>query len=674
MDLVRAATILLALSVGVAPALPLPDPDAPPTPGPARAVPWSSSAVVLIAQVYPSAVRDDEFVVLENPGVAAVDLAGWSLSDGEGAVTFPPDTILPPGGRIVAAQNATSYAEDLLEPADFAWEAGPVRLDGGVLRLANAGDEVVLNDPLGRPVDVYVYGNSAYGGAGWTGPPARAPGRGEPAVRAEDGGRLIDRDAAADWDGLRSYRIGQSRFRSDDILGSAATHAVVSPDDGRGLVLSFLDSASESLEVASYTLTSEAIASVLAHAARRGVRVRVLLDGSPVGGLDETARGVAAELAGFGAEVRWLRGDDDVVKRYRYLHAKYAIVDATRVLVSSENLGDAGFPAPNEGGNRGWTVLVEDATLAGSLRTVFEEDFDPRRRDSVAVDPAPPRAARDDRPPPWSSKAPTAGRARLLIGPDTSLDLQGILGLLASARNRIGIEAFYLEETWRDAPNPFLEAAFHAARRGVAVRILLDGSWWNDDPDAEGNDDVVERLNARAAAEGLPLEARLVTPYGRVDRVHNKGVVVDGTTVLVSSMNWALGSATENREIGLILEDPALAARFEAALQADWERAAGSGFRIDDPAVVAVLYGSVAAASVLSLRKLRGTSKRLRFPVRMGLRARPGLLRRGAREVRLLPVELVAEPRPGARGGRGTRRRRGAARGHRRRRRGHRHA
>src|SRR3989442_849967 len=139
---------------------------------------------------------------------------------------------------------------------------------------------------------------------------------------------------------------------------------------------------------------------------------------------------------------------------------------------------------------------------------------------------------------------------------------------------------------WGDIPSPFLEAAFAAARRGVTVRILLDGSWASVEADSGTNDDVLERINRRATDQRLPLEVRLLEPRGSIERLHNKGAVVDGRAVLVSSMNWALGSATENREVGLILDDPVLARTFEISFDADWDGRPTSGvdaWRLEDP-------------------------------------------------------------------------------------------
>ncbi len=384
----RSAAALLFVAILLASGLPLPgrgaDAGSPPPPPAAPLFPSELGPGVLLTHIYPNAARDDEFVELANFGPAAVDLSGWSLTDREAAATFPPGTVLAPSTRIVATRNATSYAEDVRRPADFTYDQGDApRMGGEVLRLADGGDEVLLADAAGATVDAYVYGASAYAGSGWSGPPAAAPGKGEVAARTASEDGELDHDAAGDWDGVRAYRLGQSAFDPPALEIAAVPAVVLSPEDGRGPLLSFLASADRTLEVAVYTLTSEAIDAVLVDRARSGVRVRVLLEGAPVGGIDEDERHVVSDLLAAGAQVRCLSSVADAVKRYRYLHAKYAIVDGEAIVVSSENFGDSGFPASGEPGNRGWSVIVEDRALAGQLWEVFEEDFDPSRADSV---------------------------------------------------------------------------------------------------------------------------------------------------------------------------------------------------------------------------------------------------------------------------------------------------
>src|SRR2546425_5071895 len=384
---------------------------------------------------------------------------------------FPVGSILPAGGRLLVTRNATAYAEDTLGAADFTLGAGEARLmEGDVLRLADAGDEVVLVDSGGTVVDVYAWGDSSYAGAGWTGRAAERTGRGEVAVRAPDGdGAWIDRDTADDWEGLRHHRLGQSAFDPGPMELRGASTAVLSPDAGDIPLLRLLGSARATIEVGVYTFQSERIGSVLSAAAERGVLVRVLLDGSPVGGVEDDEHRVLGGLLAAGVEVRWLVGAPDVVKRYRYLHAKYAIVDGRVLWIGSENFGNAGFPADREG-NRGWSVIVDDPNLSDLLRNVFEADFDPRRPDSVPAHeamikplPSPPPLV------PWSAPPASAPRAaRIVLAPDTSLDPEGILGFFASAKRRLSIEAFYLDEVWRGTPNPVFQGAVPAGRGGGA--------------------------------------------------------------------------------------------------------------------------------------------------------------------------------------------------------------
>src|SRR5207245_982720 len=394
------------------------------------------------------------------------------------------------------------------------------------------------------------------------------------------------------------------------------------------------------VEGAVYTFTSERIASVLAAAAERGVQVRVLLDGAPVGGIEAAEHRVVGGLLVAGVEVRWLAGGPDIVKRYRDLEANYAVVDARAAWIGSENFGEAGFPEERRG-NRGWSVIAEDEGVASALRIVFEADFDVRRRDSIAAMETTPQRLPllppvAERP---SAAAASGQSARLVLAPDTALDTDGILGLFASAAHRLSIEAFYLDDVWRGRPNPFLEAAFAAAHRGVSVRILLDGSWASVEAQGGASEDVRAGVNGRARNESVSLEARLLVPHGPIERLHNKGAVVDGRAVLVPSMNRALGSATENREVGLIVEDPNLAATFEAAFDADWDGRSTSGidaWRFEDPRALVALYAFVAVASAVSLRKLSARATDIKPRARVRTRGASGARLRSRRaEVRL---------------------------------------
>jgi phosphatidylserine/phosphatidylglycerophosphate/cardiolipin synthase-like enzyme len=71
-----------------------------------------------------------------------------------------------------------------------------------------------------------------------------------------------------------------------------------------------------------------------------------------------------------------------------------------------------------------------------------------------------------------------------------------------------------------------------------------------------------------------------------IEKVHNKGVIVDDTRVLVSSINWNSNSPNFNREAGLIIDHPQVAMYFKQVFDDDWAPAVRG--RDDSPDVVRI--------------------------------------------------------------------------------------
>ncbi len=552
----------------------------------------------LIAEVFYDAVRDDEYVVVANPASTAVDLSGWRLTDREGTIEFPAMAILAGGARAVVARNATSYAEDTLDEAEYTYGAGDVRgmtVVGRIPQLNNDGDEVLLLDPTGAVIDAFVYGSSPYSEDGWGGTAAGRVPKGKRGVRASSGGGFVDTDTATDWDSLRSYGLGQSElpFRRFEIDGTAS--GFLSPDESLPALQALLDRATSSIHASLYTLTNPMLGESLRGAAVRGLDVRLLLEGGPVGGIDEREWELASRITTAGGSVRFLVDDVDrgTFARYRFLHAKYAVIDARTVVAGSENWGEHGYPSAGRTGNRGWQLAIDDLDLAAYFEDLFRQDFDPRRRDSVPLSEFSPNLyVSNDTASNETYRFPIpsshhSGRFAVtpVVAPDHALRGDALLGLLASATETLEVEAFYVSKTWGMGPDLYLEAAIEAARHGVRVRILLDGTWYNvegDDP--VDNDDTVAYVNGIARREGLPLEAKVIDADSRgLSKVHNKGVLVDGRVAFVSSLNWNRNAVTNNREVGLIVEGGEIVEPFRAAFEHDWSEGGRPGF---DPAEV----------------------------------------------------------------------------------------
>jgi phosphatidylserine/phosphatidylglycerophosphate/cardiolipin synthase-like enzyme len=58
--------------------------------------------------------------------------------------------------------------------------------------------------------------------------------------------------------------------------------------------------------------------------------------------------------------------------------------------------------------------------------------------------------------------------------------------------------------------------------------------------------------------------------------VHNKGIVVDGAAVLVSSQNWSADGTLHNRDAGVIIYHQDAAQYFQQVFLHDWENLAAA--------------------------------------------------------------------------------------------------
>lgn len=68
------------------------------------------------------------------------------------------------------------------------------------------------------------------------------------------------------------------------------------------------------------------------------------------------------------------------------------------------------------------------------------------------------------------------------------------------------------------------------------------------------------------------MNAIVMSEDDEVSKLHNKGVIVDGEHVLISSINWGDSAPTRNREMGLILSSSEVTAPFMAGWHRDWIR------------------------------------------------------------------------------------------------------
>lgn len=280
----------------------------------------------------------------------------------------------------------------------------------------------------------------------------------------------------------------------------------VEPEDGRAPILDEIGAAREEVTLQIYLISDNEIIDALAAAAARGVHVRVLLEEHPFGGGGGQPE-TFARLEAAGIDIRWSN------PAFRFSHVKTFTIDRRVAIVMNQNLTWSSFAQNRELG----VVTTRPDDVATAL-ALFEADWE--------------RAAE---PPPGP----------LVVSPTNSRAV--LLDLIGGAERSLDIYA----EVIRD--QEFVDALAAAARRGVAVRIVM----------SKGDERQTETLRA-LADEGVGV--RLVSDI----YIHAKLFLADGARAFVGSQNMTATSLDQNREIGIVIDDPAGIARISRAFATDW--------------------------------------------------------------------------------------------------------
>jgi uncharacterized repeat protein (TIGR01451 family) len=536
----------------------------------------------------------DEAIALRNLTDYPIALDGWQLSNNS-TTTIPPGVTLPPNSLFWLARNQAAFSRQFGFAPDLVLSSWPI--------LGNNGGTIVLRDAENNIIDVLVYKQGNTLQEGWVGP-AVEPYRvgtlfgeeGQILYRMRDqatGLPVPDTDSAADWaqstwDVINGRKIQYAGWELDRfffpyvVTETAVITLSIAPDNSFDTLVSFIDSAQHTITIESMTFEHVGIANALVTASQRGVSVTLLLDGTPPGGYTNQGRYVCQQVELAGGACYYMASDQQnrVRSRYRFLHAKFILVDGQRVLISTENLSPASHPDDDKTdgtlGRRGLMLLTDAPGVVAHVQAVFDHDRYYRPIDIHRWHPTHPVYG----PPPthFVPITETGGvgyRVRypetavfqgtfsfeLVQAPENTLrDSDALLGLVnrAGAGDSVLVQQLTERPYWGTStsnptgdPNPRLETYLAAARRGASVHLLLD-SYFDTASAPNSNAATCLYVAAIAETEQLDLSCAVTNPTGL--GLHNKMVLVQAAGqgyIHLGSINGTEQSNKGNRELAI---------------------------------------------------------------------------------------------------------------------------
>ncbi|MEA2858795.1 MAG: hypothetical protein QOC72_834 [Methylobacteriaceae bacterium] len=297
-------------------------------------------------------------------------------------------------------------------------------------------------------------------------------------------------------------------------------------------------------------------------------------------------------------------------------HEKVAVRDSASFWLSSGNwslrsqpdINPIGDPASAVGmyakGNREWHVIVDDAKLAGLFQDYIKYDSDGSKQKVAAahltqtapakfpdlfvpigeIQAAALAAAAVPKPVKPASLPKSAKPVKIfpVLTPDNYLGR--IMELITKTQKSIYLQYAYITYSDKQGDEGFTKMLAALAeltqKSSIDARIIIGSN---------NAADQIRRL-VQAGFRDTSLRSQA--------NIHNKGIVVDGEVVLVSSANWSGDGVLRNRDAGLIIHDPEIAQYYQSVFLDDWDHRAHAKIGEDGPVVVAPAGAPVPAGMV----------------------------------------------------------------------------
>jgi phosphatidylserine/phosphatidylglycerophosphate/cardiolipin synthase-like enzyme len=286
-----------------------------------------------------------------------------------------------------------------------------------------------------------------------------------------------------------------------------------------------IDGARATIDMTMFHLTDPEVVDALVHAAGRGVKVRVIVDGK---GLEPKSNHAAFEkLHGGGVDIRASSPG------FSLTHVKAMVVDGQVAFVTAINL------TKDADRTRDLGVVTQQSDVVAEVDAIFAADWQNAETQG--------------------SDTPALHVPSLVVSPVSSRGK--LVALIESARRELLV-------TVENLGDPEIERALTGAlHRHVGVRMIVP--LCDKNPNPLYNLPAARQLaDAGADVRVMPAPETPEQPY-----MHSKMILADGQTAYVGSVNFSTNSTTKARELGIIFANAAASAQIRALFDADFAHA-----------------------------------------------------------------------------------------------------
>jgi phosphatidylserine/phosphatidylglycerophosphate/cardiolipin synthase-like enzyme len=341
-------------------------------------------------------------------------------------------------------------------------------------------------------------------------------------------------------------------------------NAFSSPDSSFLVVYDLLERTENEMQIMVYALTNWFLIEAIHDALTRNgsMEITIIVSwkwASPAErSLTKGAFYNLSQNAAFGSNLQLYYSEDTDLE---FTHAKFMIFDGEYLLIETANWAKSGIPPATSAGNREWGVVIQQSDVVNYFMETFVHDLtldnvEPYVPNIVDEEEFSDNITTGSYPAPFENQTFTGSMSiQCVLSPDN--DIPTIVALINSATTTLEVQQMYSKMDWHGNANQFNDAIIAAAARGVTCRVMLDNR-------SSGMQEVGEML----VALGVQVAFSNQSYFGWT---HNKGVIVDGNKVLISSINWSFESTHENREAGVIITHSGVANYFKQIFNWDWD-------------------------------------------------------------------------------------------------------